>query len=68
MTIISNGKLILGFDPIYVLLLQWVLRPVPFPIYCALVENNYYKKVFLLYFASQVMGSDLADTCGKAAT
>lgn len=36
--------------------------------HCTLAEIDYYKKVFLLHFPSQVMGSAMGDTSGKAAT
>lgn len=62
--IISNGKLILGLIPF--MAYYFNDSSDPFLTYCALAGNNNSKKVFWLYFPSQVMGSAMGDTSGKA--
>lgn len=70
---ISNGKLILGLITFMAYYFNGSSDPFPAHLcrdlnYCALARIDYYKKVFLLHFCSQVMGSAMADTSGKAAT
>lgn len=70
---IRNEKLILGLITFMAYYLNGSSDPFPAHLcrvlnYCALAGIDYYKKVFLLHFASQVMGSAMGDTSGRAAT
>lgn len=69
---IRNEKLILGLITFMAYYFNGSSDPFPANLcrvlnYCALVGIDYYKKVFLLHFPSQVMGSATGNTSGKAA-
>lgn len=70
---VSNGKLILGlitFMAYYFSGSSDVCSALSWRVlnYCALAGIDYYKKLFLLHFPSQVMVSATGDTSGRAET
>lgn len=70
---ISNGKLIFGLITFMVYYSSGSSDPFPPHLrrvlnYCALAWSDYYKKLLLFHYPSQVNGSAMGDASGKALT